>query len=1235
MTSTEDDTFQALLRRAAKTPEVPDRRSRVQPGTRLAGRFEVHHKLGQGGMGQVYAAFDHELQCEVALKLLGQVRPESIGRIKSEFRAAAGLLHENLVKLHQLFADAGEWFFTMERVYGESLSKLLAGPGSRDPETLGGLFAQLAAAIETLHHSGTLHRDLKPSNVLVSAADRRVVLLDFGLALPTGAHRADASGTPRYMAPEQRRGEPLAEAADWYAFGAMLHEALGGALPAKERALAQLAAADSDLSALCAALLQPKPEARPRGAEVLARLGVRAPVRPSLPASRPQTVGRGLELRRLHEAYRACRTNRQPRLLLVHGPSGIGKSHLVEHFLAELRAQWDPLVLSARCREREALPFKAVDGLIDGVVAELERLPAVEAMAALPEDIFSLTPLFAALRTLPALSHRAPDDAEGHHGDAARKRARATVAFCELLGRLERDAPSVLWLDDLQWSDTDSAQLLLPLLVGPFSQPLMLIAACRGAPGGGRRGALIEALCNKRDDTTHGPLDPIEIEVGPLEAADAERMARELLPDQHERAASIAGDSQGHPLFIAELSHLHEQAGEARSLAGAIGSRLQRLPTRARALLELVAIGGQPLPRNVLGRAQGLMPSELEAMLDVLRAERLLQTQGLRQPDLVELWHDRIRDIVVESLGPLRRRQHHLGLAQTLGALVPGSAARQAAHFEAAGERARAGKHWIDAAEDAMAALAFSQAAEFYARGLELAELERDARLAAQLARARALGLCGRGPEAADVYLALLPGVARDEGLELRRRAAEQLLLSGHLERGLGEIEWVVHATGMRPTRGGLGAVVALVLQRGLGRLRGLGHRPRGIEQLSRTQLVQLDACFTIARSLGLVDPIRGAEFQTRYLSRALRAGEPLRLLRALSLEAVYAATAGPRAASRCQHLLQMADQLARQARDDSADTLLLIARAMTVYLQGHNRKALQLCHQALERLDRRGDEEGAAYDRMNAERIRIATLFNMGRFDELHRVVPPLLAEFEGAGNLYATAAFRTGYSTVAWLARDRLEDAGRQYRVASRESARFNFQLVHNNLMVGQTFHDLYLGQGQRAYARMQRHWGDLIRAQYLRIPVLGIQAWLLRGAAAVSAAEELTASGRRDQASAHLRDALRASNALRREPLLRALAMADLIAAAVQRQRGRAPHAQQLLQAALARFDDEDMAMYAAATRIRLGELLGGAAGRTLIAEGHERMTAERVANPQRMLSMLAPGFGPAPEPERAPQ
>ncbi|MDH5676300.1 MAG: hypothetical protein OEZ06_29540 [Myxococcales bacterium] len=191
-------------------------------------------------------------------------------------------------------------------------------------------------------------------------------------------------------------------------------------------------------------------------------------------------------------------------------------------------------------------------------------------------------------------------------------------------------------------------------------------------------------------------------------------------------------------------------------------------------------------------------------------------------------------------------------------------------------------------------------------------------------------------------------------------------------------------------------------------------------------------------------------------------------------------------------------------------------------------------------------------------------------------------------------------------------------------RESETFNFQLVDNNLMVGQTFHDLYLGLGQRAYGRMQQHWSPLVRAQYLRIPVLGIQAWLLRGTAAVAAAEELTESGRRNEAGARLRDALRASKALSGQPLPRAQAMALLIATAIAHQRGGQAQARQLLQAALSRFEEAEMAMYAAATRLRLGQLLGGAHGEALIAGARAHMAAERIANPEPMLSMLAPGF-----------
>ena len=149
------------------------------PGDRLCeGRFEVLEEVGRGGMGIVYAAWDSERRERVALKTLTRSSPTSIYRIKQEFRGLAHVVHQHLVRLHELFEDQGRWCFTLELVPGDTLLRAL-----RDVplEAIRPALRQLADGISALHAAGKLHRDLKPSNVMLTP-DQRVVILDFGLA---------------------------------------------------------------------------------------------------------------------------------------------------------------------------------------------------------------------------------------------------------------------------------------------------------------------------------------------------------------------------------------------------------------------------------------------------------------------------------------------------------------------------------------------------------------------------------------------------------------------------------------------------------------------------------------------------------------------------------------------------------------------------------------------------------------------------------------------------------------------------------------------------------------------------------------------------------------------------------------------------------------------------------------------------------------------------------------------
>jgi serine/threonine protein kinase len=276
-------------------------------------------------------------------------------------------------------------------------------------EVLRPALRQLLLGVAAIHGAGQLHRDLKPSNVLVTGAGR-VVILDFGLAMAHRGCRTEPAagrrvivGTPEYMAPEQAAGDPAGPASDCYAVGLMLFEALTGQLPfvgdmrqillakrwSDARSPHALAAGiPDDLAQICADCLRRAPELRPTASELLLRLDGEAeraagldpaarlssPSQPSpisggdrlstpIPSSGPPQgvgpfIGRESELRALHDAFRATREGR-PVTAYVSGPSGMGKSALVEHFLDALFQTEDAVILSGRCYERESVPYKA------------------------------------------------------------------------------------------------------------------------------------------------------------------------------------------------------------------------------------------------------------------------------------------------------------------------------------------------------------------------------------------------------------------------------------------------------------------------------------------------------------------------------------------------------------------------------------------------------------------------------------------------------------------------------------------------------------------------------------------------------------------------------------------------------------------------------------------------------------------------------------------------------------
>lgn len=281
-------------------------------GDLVMGRFRVLDRVGSGGMGTVYRAFDERLQRQVAVK---EIAGTDAQRVLREAQAAARLNHPGIVTLYELGSEGDRALLVSELVEGSTLAELALSEGLSDREAAE-FGADICEALTHAHERGVIHRDVKPQNVIVRADDgvgRRAKLMDFGIASLAGAPALTATGevvgTLAYMAPEQAEGEPANEPADIYSLALTLYELWAGTNPvaratpahtAREigQPLPSLLEYRPDLPQHLAACvddcLRPEPDLRPSLTEL--RRGLEAAL-PSLDGQRPVPARRADERR--------------------------------------------------------------------------------------------------------------------------------------------------------------------------------------------------------------------------------------------------------------------------------------------------------------------------------------------------------------------------------------------------------------------------------------------------------------------------------------------------------------------------------------------------------------------------------------------------------------------------------------------------------------------------------------------------------------------------------------------------------------------------------------------------------------------------------------------------------------------------------------------------------------------------------------------------------------------------
>ena len=684
------------------------------PDANRLGDYELIRELGRGGMGVVYEARHTKTNNRVALKTLptggsGQeVNAEKLYRFRKEFRRLSEINHPNLVGMQTLEVDGSQWFFTMDLIDGEDFLSYVRPNDQLDKTRLRDCLKQLAKGIMALHREGIIHRDLKPGNVLV-AGDGLVSILDFGLAsaMYTPKHMSQTksgmfAGTPPYAAPEQLFGERT-KASDWYAFGTILYEALIGSRPFDDRdpvvllrkkqeqdppVLASVSELPADLAELCDGLIRRKPADRFLAEEIANRLGLELETRSNGTTLGPHDsvgstpgklianseksseqivlVGREQQLAQLETIMEELCRAKNPQVVWVTGLSGQGKSSLAEEFLAQVTRADSATVLAGRCYDRESIPFKVVDVIIDRLASDLRTKEPQELHAILPTDIVYLAKLFPVLKRIPLIETRSRNFKE--YVDERQAKFRAFAAFLELLANVSKQKPLLIFVDDLQWGDADSASIIFNVLASEVSPQVLFLGSYRSDEA--EESEFLKAWSGL-DFKDLIPFTSSKIQVADLSEKEVvdfikERIGRNGV-DHSELAKRLFEWTKGNPYFLEQLVQGYDHANNEfvfLPLGEIIDRRLHALPKTAAQILKFVAVAGKAFPIEDLQAV--CQVDDIHGTVIKMRSESLARLIGSHQQPSVDTFHDKIRETVIARMSETEKRAGHLRFGEYL-----------------------------------------------------------------------------------------------------------------------------------------------------------------------------------------------------------------------------------------------------------------------------------------------------------------------------------------------------------------------------------------------------------------------------------------------------------------------------------------------------------------------------------------------------------------------------------------
>ena len=1085
------------------------------------------------------------------------------------------------------------------------------------------VFGQVTEGLLAIHDAGKIHRDIKPSNIIITR-DGRAVILDFGLI--TGQWEAVLSsegkivGSVMYMAPEQAAGRAVGMPADWYSTGVMLYEILTGRLPFDGSVGVVLAAKQhreppdprarnpncpDDLAALCIALLQRDPRRRPLGREVLRRLGIgerkefAVALNASIaPSQKRLFVGREDELRELRRAFDDVNAGAAV-TVFVHGESGIGKSTLIQHFVNAIETESrGTVVLSGQCREHEAVPFKAVDGVIDALSRYVCQLSDVAAAELVPQNAALLPSVFPVLGRIPAIA-KAP---RPHHiaTDPFQQRKRVFTALREMLCLLS-ERTSLIWvIDDMQWADSDSLRLLEELLRPPNQPRLLLLASIRAE-------AKAPAL-----PQLPGELRVVHLQrLTPEEAAILTGMLLDrLAPEQKTQTARIVDETAGHPLFIGELVR---HAASDRSaditqlrLEEAIWARVSQLDATALCVLKILSIAIAPLSEQIIDAAARLDASECQKSIALLRASNLVRSAVPTQASL-EVYHDRVRQSVVSNVA----NDERIALNERIAfALETSNTEIQPEmlihHLEGAQQLDKAARKALEAAERAQGGLAFEQASQLYEAALRLSAWPKAEHRKILIKLGGVLASAGRGPDAAQAYAKAAEDADPATQLTCRIEMADQLVQSGLLETGADLLFSLFQEHGQDVQKSVLQLALGIVWYRIRLAVHRLSWTERGKNEIAPRDLTLLVLHKAASRGLLLVDPVRAAYFTIRGLNLAMKIGDRDFIMYFLFLESGFRSGEGP---GKHTAFLENADALMRSHPDPRFQTLYRLYKGASAYLSSdrHFKEAAEILHQSNEML---AQTANAAVELSAGRFFLLLSLYKMGDFSRLRTCSERYMRDAEQRGNV----TMRTAISclrNVLWLADDDPDGARQNLKLGAwiysdgyhsqhwlELIARVDIA-IYEGVPIDQDFYEQHLKNLKKSF--MER--------------VLGYRcdtAWM---AGRMALSEAIRDPSQRHIARKSIAKLLSYKTAYTK-------ILARMLGASLAVQEHDTETAVTQFRDAIAMADEANILFIGAAARRRLGTLIGGDEGRELVATSTRWMSEAGIKDFDRMTNLASP-------------